>query len=60
MLIDAHGELAMSYIGRYESLQTDLNAVLGHLGHPMQNLLNEMLPKTKNHPSPVLQPLLKS
>ena len=47
MLTDTHGELAMSYIGRYESLQTDLNAVLGTWGHPMQNLLNEMLPKTK-------------
>ena len=32
MLTDAQGELAMSYIGRYESLQTDLNEVLGHLG----------------------------
>lgn len=38
MLTDTHGELAMSYIGRYESLQTDLNAVLGHLGAPNAEL----------------------
>ena len=31
MLTDASGELAMSYIGRYESLQADLNAILSHL-----------------------------
>ena len=38
MLTDAQGELAMSYIGRYESLQADLNAVLGHLGAPSAEL----------------------
>ncbi len=38
MLTDTHGELAMSYIGRYESLQADLNAVLGHLGAPNAEL----------------------
>jgi hypothetical protein len=32
MLIDANGRLAMTYIGRYESLQADLNTVLGHIG----------------------------
>lgn len=32
MLTDAHGKLAMAFIGRYESLQVDLNAVLTHLG----------------------------
>lgn len=38
MLTDTHGELAMSYIGRYESLQADLNAVLRHLGAPNAEL----------------------
>ena len=38
MLTDASGALAMSYIGRYESLQADLNAVLGHLGAPNAQL----------------------
>ena len=38
MLTDTHGELAMSYIGRYESLQADLNAVLRHLGTPNAEL----------------------
>ncbi len=38
MLTDAHGELAMSYIGRYESLQADLNVVLGRLSAPNAEL----------------------
>ena len=38
MLTDAHGELAMSYVGRYESLQTDLNTVLNHLEAPSSTL----------------------
>ena len=51
MLIDAHGELAMSYIGRYESLQTDLNAVLGHLGAPNAELAQRNV--TQNHKPPL-------
>lgn len=38
MLTDASGALAMSYIGRYESLQADLNVVLGRLGTPKTQL----------------------
>jgi len=39
MLTNAHGELAMSFIGRYESLQKDLNAVLDRLGAPNAELI---------------------
>lgn len=38
MLTDANGQLAMAYIGRYESLQADLNTVLEHLGAPTGTL----------------------
>lgn len=38
MLTNASGELAMGYLGRYESLQADLNSVLGHLGSPTAKL----------------------
>ena len=34
MLTDTNGKLAMTWIGRYETLQTDLNVVLGHLNAP--------------------------
>ena len=47
MLTDAHGELAMSYIGRYESLQADLNAVLGQLGAPNAELTQTNVTKNQ-------------
>ena len=56
MLIDTHGELAMSYIGRYESLQTDLNV----LKISNAELAQRNVTQNQNHSSPVLQPLLKS
>lgn len=34
MLTNEDGEIAMSFIGRFESLQEDLNKVLGRLGEP--------------------------
>jgi hypothetical protein len=34
MLTSEDGEIAMSFIGRFESLQEDLNRVLGRLGEP--------------------------
>ena len=50
MLTDTHGELAMSYIGRYESLQTDLNAVLGHLGAPNAELAQRNVTQNQKPP----------
>ena len=50
MLTDAHGELAMSYIGRYESLQADLNAVLEYLGAPNAELAQRNVTQNQKPP----------
>ena len=40
----------MSYIGRYESLQTDLNAVLEHLGAPNAELAQRNVTQNQKPP----------
>ena len=50
MLTNAHGELAMSFIGRYESLQKDLNAVLDRLGAPNAELIQRNVTQNEKPP----------
>jgi hypothetical protein len=38
LLVNAAGELAIDFIGRYENLQTDLNSVLSRLDLPAETL----------------------